>query len=222
MTTAPISSLHPSGVHLVRLLGALALAVLGACGSSEKQPQGRDAASTDSGEADAPVAQPGPVDSSSVDGDRDIVAAHDTAGEAEASLDGGGDAGATFFADGPVRGWVGGNCAVNRDCAKSPAAVENSKYGCVNEVYCLAGVCHGDCSINCEQVRIDINPCPAPRICTALPGSGINTVCKITPIPCVTAATCPQYTPKPEDGGVGDWSCVDGICRYPGFDYPTQ
>jgi hypothetical protein len=132
------------------------------------------------------------------------------------------EAGAVFLADGPIRGWVGGTCATNDDCSSSPAAVENAKFGCLNEVYCLEGVCHGDCTIECVQVRADINPCPAPRICTALPGSGSETICLITPIPCITVATCPLYLPSTPDGGVGQWSCVDGTCRYPGFDYPTE
>jgi hypothetical protein len=151
--------------------------------------------------------RPGIVDSSSADG---------------VSVEGSVDVGAIYIADGPIPGWVGGVCTSNADCTNSPAAVENSWYGCLNEVYCLAGLCHGDCTIECELVRIDINPCPAPRICMTLPGSGSTSICKITPIPCVTAETCPLNKPILADGGQGDWSCVDGICVYPEFEYPTQ
>lgn len=174
------------------VVGVSILPILAACGGDGKA-QGRG----DGGDADA-----GPSDA--------------------AIVEGGTDAGASFFADGPIHGWVGGACTVNNDCTASPAAMESGKYGCINEVFCLDGVCHGDCTITCSMVRTDINPCPAPRICTALPGSGPTTVCKITPIPCTTAATCPRYLPSFPDGGTGEWSCTDGICRYPGFSYSTE
>jgi hypothetical protein len=117
--------------------------------------------------------------------------------------------------------WLGGACNVNADCTISSAAAAD-KRTCLNELYCLSGICHSDCTTTCVAVRSDVNPCLTPRLCTQVPGGGATSLCKITPIPCATAATCPQYRPVLPDGGQADWTCIDGICSYPGFEYPTE
>jgi len=118
-------------------------------------------------------------------------------------------------------GWIGGVCIVNADCLDSPAQ-RDFAFTCADETYCLEGLCHVACVSQCVMVRSDVNPCISPRICTQLPGSGGMAVCKITPVPCTTAATCPLYKPALADGGLGEWTCENGICQYPGYVNPTQ
>lgn len=116
---------------------------------------------------------------------------------------------------------VGGPCGVNADCADSPAARALANVRCAGgEIYCLNGECHADCMDTCTVVRSDVNPCPSPRICTPKFG-GATSFCAMTSVRCETAADCPAYLPL-VDGGSGAWSCDDGGCAYPGYEFPTK
>lgn len=117
---------------------------------------------------------------------------------------------------------VGGACILNADCANSPAAEEAKGLRCVGrELYCLDGTCHAGCAATCEVVRSDINPCPEPRLCAAAVGGSLS-LCVITPVSCMTAENCPTYRPVDATGNQGAWTCVDGLCVYPGFTFATQ
>jgi hypothetical protein len=118
-------------------------------------------------------------------------------------------------------GAVGGACQNNADCVGSPADLTSRPVRCVGkDLYCLDGLCHAECRDSCTQLRTDVNPCPAPRICVPITGLGIA-FCSLTPPPCQAAADCPTYRP-PVDGSSADWTCDQGICRYPGLEPATH
>jgi hypothetical protein len=118
-------------------------------------------------------------------------------------------------------------CSVNADCVRSQAAkdIENLRCGGGPDLYCLNGECHGECRTICEPVRTDVNPCPDLRLCAlpvgALSGDALSH-CTITPIECETTRECPLYLPPLSDGGTSEWSCEDGVCRYPELEYTTR
>jgi hypothetical protein len=115
-------------------------------------------------------------------------------------------------------GSAGGECKKNADCANSPAAAQLKNLRCTGqELYCLAGVCHGECLDSCSVVRSDVNPCTAPRICVPKFG-GVLSVCSITPVACTTASDCPKYLPNANQA----WTCDAGACAFPGFQYGTE
>jgi hypothetical protein len=118
-------------------------------------------------------------------------------------------------------GWIGGSCSVNKDCHQSPAARGISTERCADEIYCLGGVCYAACTKMCAVVRSDVDPCPPPRLCVHFAVSSVS-LCKITPVECTLATDCPLARPPSADGGQAEWSCEDGICRYPGFEYATR
>jgi hypothetical protein len=123
------------------------------------------------------------------------------------------------FNDGSVG--VGGACQVNADCANSPAATALANVRCAGgELYCWNGECYSECTQTCTVVRSDVNPCPAPRICEARFG-GQESFCAMTPAKCRSASDCPAYLPR-VDGGQAAWSCQDGGCTYPGYQFPTR
>ena len=123
------------------------------------------------------------------------------------------------FNDGSVG--VGGACQVNADCANSPAAAALANVRCAGgELYCWNGECYSDCTQTCTVVRSDVNPCPAPRICEARFG-GQESFCAMTPAKCQSASDCPANLPR-VDGGQAAWSCQDGGCTYPGYQFPTR
>jgi hypothetical protein len=110
-------------------------------------------------------------------------------------------------------------CARNSDCADSAVA---SQLKCpFQQVYCLKEQCKGGCGELCTVLRPDLNPC-LEGICKPSPLGGDFTYCTMLPIPCQTAADCPLYLPPLADGGQSSWTCEDQICRYPGFEYPTN
>jgi hypothetical protein len=122
------------------------------------------------------------------------------------------------FVDG---GAVGGTCQVNTDCANSPAAAAFSKVRCAGgQIYRWQGLCHADCMSTCTIVRTDVNPCATPRICEPRLG-GQESFCAMTPARCQTAAQCPSYLPS-TDAGQAVWTCDDGGCAYPGYQFPTR
>lgn len=122
-------------------------------------------------------------------------------------------------ADGPSN-----TCAVNADCLDSQAALDIEPIRCgPKDLYCLDGVCHGECREPCEVVRDDANPCNEHEHCVRYGGSGdAISFCTIMPIPCAAVDECPAYRPVLPEGGQHEWSCDDGVCRYPGLEYATQ
>lgn len=152
----------------------------------------------------------------------DSASSGGAAGTASAGGTGGGGQ-STAHVDGgypgePTTKASGGTCTVNSDCTDSPAAQALSGVRCLAlETYCLDGTCYADCAGSCTVVRTDTNPCPPQRLCTRFPP-----VCKIVPIRCSQAADCPSYLPPVADGGVGAWSCEEGLCAYPGLVYATR
>jgi hypothetical protein len=119
-------------------------------------------------------------------------------------------------------GWMGGSCALNSDCVNSPAALAVAAAKCLDEVFCLSGICRGECTHSCVVVRSDIDPCPTPRLCVKIPAGAGLSLCKITPVPCTVPSDCPAVRPVLPDGGQAAWTCEDGVCRYPGFEYATR
>jgi len=119
-------------------------------------------------------------------------------------------------------GGMGGECTVNADCVDSPAAQAIKDVRCAGrDIYCLDAVCHAECTDTCEAIRTDINPCTAPRLCVPFLG-GSTAFCSITPVKCTKVADCPAYLPPTASGDPAAWSCTDGICSYPGFEYATE
>ena len=117
-------------------------------------------------------------------------------------------------------GWLGGSCQVNSDCTNSPAAAAIVHMTCPSQIFCMDGLCHSECIEACIVVRADVNPCHEPRFCVAFATSGGLSFCRITPLQCVTQSDCPLAQVL-GDGGA-ELTCNDGICSFPGFEYPTQ
>jgi hypothetical protein len=117
---------------------------------------------------------------------------------------------------------TGGECTVNADCVDSPAAQAIKDVRCAGrDIYCLDATCHAECTDTCEAIRTDVNPCAAPRLCVPFLG-GATSFCSITPVKCSKVSDCPAYLPPTPNGDPGAWSCTDGVCAYPGFDYATH
>ena len=115
-------------------------------------------------------------------------------------------------------------CAQNSDCADSAVAAEWAAVKCGSEVYCLSGRCLGHCRELCEAVRTDVNPCGDGGLCVTLYQSEQDevAVCTMLPVACEAAEDCPSYRPETDAGGSAEWTCVDGTCAYPGFEYTTH
>ena len=119
---------------------------------------------------------------------------------------------------------AGDTCRVNADCVDSQAAKDVANVRCgPKDIYCLNAECHAECRQLCEVVRDDVNPCSEPRQC-ARHGDSDDAVsyCTIVPIPCATVDDCPAYRLVLTDGGPEEWTCEDGVCRYPEMEYPTH
>jgi hypothetical protein len=110
----------------------------------------------------------------------------------------------------------GPKCTRNSECDPT-AKLKGPSW----QVYCLEGRCKGGCGDFCTVLRADLNPC-LEGICRPSSGGGAFSWCTMLPIPCQTAADCPLYLPPLAGGGQASWTCEDQICRYPGFEYPTN
>lgn len=111
-----------------------------------------------------------------------------------------------------------GPCHSNADCEDSEAAKMAAELKCpFSEFYCLAGQCQFDCGDVCMIARVDVNPC-VKGICISRPQAPEITYCTMLPVKCDSAEDCPAYLPSQD----GTWTCEQGICRFPGFTYPTQ
>ena len=116
-------------------------------------------------------------------------------------------------------------CTRNSDCVGSPAERRAKELKCrAAEVYCSDNICVADCSKPCTVVRSDQNPCNSGT-CTKVPGNA-DTFCSMLPVKCSTdsaSTDCPAFRPLIDDAGLQEnWACVDGICAYPGFQYPSR
>jgi hypothetical protein len=109
-------------------------------------------------------------------------------------------------------------CEHNSDCAHIEDGKPPLRCG-FTELYCVEGECHAACAPSCRVIRDDINPCDGDRLCFS---RGPIAFCTLMPITCAQDSDCPIYRPQLSDGGVGNWSCGDGVCEYPGWRYPTQ
>jgi hypothetical protein len=117
-------------------------------------------------------------------------------------------------------GAPGTECEENVDCKDSAAAAAIDDLRCAGrDIYCLNGSCHAECLDQCEAASSDVNPCEAPRLCVDMSGAGF---CSIRPAACSQSSDCPAYLPPAPEGVVGAWTCRDGFCEYPGYDYPTR
>lgn len=109
----------------------------------------------------------------------------------------------------------GDHCSTDADCAGSPASQQAGR--CGPEVACVESTCRAECAaFVCKVVRQDENPCPNERICTQTAKTvGDEGRCTNKPISCRSTEDCPLYRPNAN----GDWSCDEGICRFPGHRY---
>ena len=103
-------------------------------------------------------------------------------------------------------------CAVHDDCGNSEIAQEQGR--CAPRVACVEGICDAWCPDTCEVIDPDVNPCTEPGwICPSVDGSTAR--CIPTEISCETTNDCPDYRPS----STGAWTCDNGTCRFPGFQY---
>ena len=125
---------------------------------------------------------------------------------------------------GDADGAPASECTNNAACTDSEAAKAIAMKKCLEpEVYCLEGKCVGSCADVCVVARADFNPCQQ-GLCAPSPyeASAALSFCTMLPVKCATAKECPKVLPPSPDGSTGQWSCENGICRYPGFEYPTH
>ena len=111
-------------------------------------------------------------------------------------------------------------CETASDCAGSAEAEAAGR--CGPELACIDGACRAECLGHCEitPTRFPTNPCESGGLCDqpAQPttiSSGFR--CTKLPIRCRVATDCPVFKPD-----AGDWSCEDGVCRFPGFRYEYE
>jgi len=111
-------------------------------------------------------------------------------------------------------------CKRNTDCSNSAAA--HSMYRCPSDVFCRSGSCVKECRSPCTPVTADVNPCPAPMVCTKYLPPDLS-LCTILPVQCTSELDCPLYTPILSGRATPDvWSCTQGICTYPGLSYGSE
>lgn len=110
-------------------------------------------------------------------------------------------------------------CMVNADCATSAAAAEAAEAKCpVAEYFCLNGRCEAACASTCEPER-GATAC-GQGVCT--PYIPSLWYCHMRSIECESSTDCPAEPPAGSSGSEDDWSCDDGVCRYPDVVYPTE
>lgn len=118
---------------------------------------------------------------------------------------------------------VGGACKVSDDCADSKAARDFRLVRCGSrEIYCRKNVCHAMCAKYCDAFRTDLNPCEDGQLCIPPQDPRSPTHCTAQPIPCDAPDDCPLFRPLDDAGVQSQWECVDGVCRYPGYEYGAQ
>jgi hypothetical protein len=89
------------------------------------------------------------------------------------------------------------------------------------ESICERSVCTRTCRPQCETVLADFNACEEPLICSSSPNTPIGG-CTALPISCSSVDDCPSYLPPTGSGDGSGWACIDGSCRYPGYQYAVE
>lgn len=107
-------------------------------------------------------------------------------------------------------------CTVNADCADSAAVAEAAMLKCPEaEVFCDGGQCAAECALECVVSRLDVNPCESG---TCSLGPFGRTYCSMLPVECESEEACPAFLPDGETA----WTCDEGVCKHPSWEYPTQ
>jgi hypothetical protein len=82
------------------------------------------------------------------------------------------------------------------------------------------------CAQPCEVIDPQVNPCRDSRLVCSQSKSGDNSFpyCASGPLSCTNADDCPIALPPSQtvDSAAPVWSCVDGVCEFPGFHYVWQ
>jgi hypothetical protein len=106
-------------------------------------------------------------------------------------------------------------CVRNLDCNSG-----TGKACAYRQVWCEKGVCQAQCPQLCKTDVSNVNSCGGDLICTD-DGQQMPTgpFCSALAITCTDATQCPLYRPLDDAGAQWQWSCVNGICQYPGLQY---
>jgi hypothetical protein len=56
------------------------------------------------------------------------------------------------------------------------------------------------------------------QICSESTNTLSQGLCTALPIECSDVDDCPLFRPNDADA----WQCVEGVCRFPGFDYAVE
>lgn len=113
----------------------------------------------------------------------------------------------------------GYRCEVDDDCWNDPAVEQLGR--CRPQVLCRERTCEAWCPEACVIVRADTNPCRDPsHICNEPESSSRNShwFCTAHEIGCGSVDECPKYKPSLSH----QWSCMNGVCRFPGFHYASE
>jgi hypothetical protein len=116
-------------------------------------------------------------------------------------------------------------CNTNADCVDSPEAELGKTAKCKNpEVFCSNHSCSVDCAPPCVGAQRHLNPCARGTCAPILSGRGVagENYCTMLPVPCAGAQDCPVFIPGDDDAGASAWSCLDKVCYFPGYSYPTH
>lgn len=113
------------------------------------------------------------------------------------------------------------SCRTTDDCYLNPNGEPRERCS-PTDTFCKDGSCLSDCAKTCS-VDLDgvVSPCDTGLICNLPmdvgPSSPTFFHCTRYPIACKEAANCPLVRP-----GTGAWTCVEGLCRFPGFSYVIE
>ena len=118
--------------------------------------------------------------------------------------------------------WVTSSCGLSPECSRhadcATSDVLRAAGRCPAEAYCSEGSCHPGCLKLCKVVRQDFNPCNAGLICSESQNGKDPGLCRGRPIVCQVDDDCPIFLPTPDQS----WSCIDGTCRFPEFQYAYE
>jgi len=109
----------------------------------------------------------------------------------------------------------GTRCKQASDCVTSQAAKDVGRCA-PKDFACIDETCQVSCGTLCSTARLDINSCEGGRICSATATARAEPpFCRSSPIACETVGDCPSYLPSAS----GAWTCAEGYCSFPGFQY---
>lgn len=109
-------------------------------------------------------------------------------------------------------------CETADDCWNTPEA-EGLGRCAPKEAACVRGACRIACPQLCEAVEPNVNPCREPALVCNQSSSGSVDLpfCAHAPIACESVDDCPVT--RPSTAEAGEWTCEQGVCRFPGFAY---